>query len=68
MAKRKLRIVRDHPLLGICEYCNVQFSSGLMPIEAAKDDIQERFNVHKCKREDSSQNVLRVVREATENK
>jgi len=39
-----------------------------MPIEAAKDDIQERFNVHKCKREDSSQNVLRVVREATENK
>ena len=51
MAKRKLRIVRDHPLLGICEYCNIQFSSGLMPIEQAKDDIQERFNVHKCKRE-----------------
>jgi hypothetical protein len=68
MAKRKLRIVRDHPLLGICEYCNVQFSSGLMPIEAAKDDIQERFNVHKCKLTDSSQNALRIVREATENK
>jgi hypothetical protein len=46
----------------------VQFSSGLMPIEAAKDDIQERFNVHKCKLTDSSQNALRIVREATENK
>jgi hypothetical protein len=68
MEKRKLRIVRGHPLLGICEYCNVQFSSGLMPIEAAKDDIQELFNVHKCKLTDSSQNALRVVREATENK
>ncbi|HZL66625.1 MAG TPA: hypothetical protein VFC29_04765 [Candidatus Limnocylindrales bacterium] len=55
-------------LLGICEYCNVQFSSGLMPIEAAKDDIQERFNVHKCKLTDGSQNALRIVREATENK
>ena len=68
MAKRKLRIVRDHPLLGICEYCNVHFSSGLMPIEAAKDDIQERFNVHKCKRKDFSQAAARTVREATENK
>jgi hypothetical protein len=66
MAKRKLRIVRDHPLLGICEYCNVQFSSGLMPIEAAKDDIQERFNVHKCKREDFSQAAVRAVKEATD--
>jgi hypothetical protein len=27
MEKRKLRIVRDHPLLGICEYCNMQFSA-----------------------------------------
>jgi hypothetical protein len=66
MAKRKLRIVRDHPLLGICEYCNIQFSSGLMPIEQAKDDIQDRFNVHKCKREDFSQAAVRTVREATE--
>jgi hypothetical protein len=50
MPKRKLRIVRDHPLLGICEYCNMQFSSGLMLIEQAKDDIQERFNVPVCGR------------------
>lgn len=68
MAKRKLRIVRDHPLLGICEYCNMQFSCGLMPIEQAKDDIQERFNVHKCKREDFSQAAVRTVRQATDGK
>jgi hypothetical protein len=52
MAKRNLRIVRETPLLGVCEYCNAQFESGLMPVEAAKADIQERFNVHKCERED----------------
>jgi len=66
MAKRKLRIVRDHPLLAICEYCNMEFSCGLMPIEQAKDDIQERFNVHKCKLQDFTQNAARIVREATE--
>jgi hypothetical protein len=66
MAKRKLRFVRDHPLLGICEYCNMQFSSGLMPIEEAEDDIQERFNVHKCERRDFAQNAARIVRETTD--
>ena len=44
----------------------MQFSSGLMPIEAAKDDIQERFNVHKCEREDFSQAAFRAVKEATD--
>ncbi len=67
MPKRKLRLVRDHPLLGICEYCNMQFSSGLMPVEAAKEDIQERFNVHKCKRQDFAQNAARIAKEATKN-
>ena len=52
--------MRDHPLLGICEYCNLQFSSGLMLIEAAKNDIQERFKVHKCEREDFSQSAARI--------
>jgi len=66
MAKRNLGIVRETPLLGVCEYCNAQFSSGLMPVEAAKADIQERFNVHKCERQDIAQNARRIVREATE--
>jgi len=44
----------------------MQFSSGLMPIEQAKGNIQEQFNVHKCKREDLNQAAARVVRESTE--
>jgi len=53
-------------LLGVCEYCNAQFESGLMPVEAAKADIQERFNVHKCEREDVNQAAARIVRETTD--
>jgi len=68
MAKRKLRIVRETPQLGVCEYCNMQFSA-VTPLGAPnKTRIQEQFNAHKCKPMDSSQNALRIVREATENK
>jgi hypothetical protein len=66
MAKRNLRIVRETPLLGVCEYCNKQFSSGLLPVEAAEIDIRERFNVHKCERKDISQAAFRAVKEATD--
>jgi hypothetical protein len=59
MAKRRLRIVRDRPRLGICEYCNMQFP-------ASKGDVTEQFEAHKCKREDFSQAAVRTVREATE--
>jgi hypothetical protein len=47
------------------EYCKIQFSSGLMPIEVAKGDIQERFNVHKCERSDVNRASARIVRETT---
>ena len=71
MPKRKLRIVRrtnNIPVLGVCEFCNMQFSahqplSGQLEAQAA---IQQQFNAHKCKREDFSQSAVRVVREATE--
>jgi hypothetical protein len=68
MAKRKLRIVRETPRLGVCENCNMQFSGVTAlgaPYIAA---VQEQFDAHKCKPMDSSQNALRVVREATEDK
>jgi hypothetical protein len=68
MEKRKLRIVRETPQLGVCENCNMQFSAVTAlgaPYLAA---IQEQFKAHKCKPIDSSQNALRVVREATEDK
>ncbi len=51
--KRSLRIVQGTPLLGICQICNMQFSGGLSQL--AKSDIQQQFNLHKCKREDLNQ-------------
>jgi len=60
MPKRKLRIVKQtSPAIGVCERCNAQFKDA---------DIQAQFDVHKCKLTDSSQNALRIVREATEDK
>jgi hypothetical protein len=60
MQKRKLRIVKQTPLaIGICERCNAQFKG---------DEIQAQFDTHKCKPIDSSQNALRIVREATNDK
>ena len=70
MPKRNLRIVkrvRNVPVLGICEYCNAQFS-GDPGRGNAQSDIQEQFNAHKCKAEDASQAAARIVREATESR
>jgi hypothetical protein len=62
MEKRKLRIVKRTPsLLGVCERCNSQFSG-------AENEIKAAFDAHKCKPIDGSQNALRVVREATEDR
>ena len=71
MPTRRLRIVRrvkNIPVLGICEFCNMQFPaqhplSGPSEAQAA---IQQQFNAHKCEREDFSQAAVRTVREATE--
>jgi hypothetical protein len=66
MAKRKLRIVRETPQLGVCENCNMQFSAVTAlgaPYIAA---IQEQFKAHKCKPEDINQAAARIVRETTD--
>jgi len=74
MQRRKLRIVKrtkEIPVLGVCERCNAQFPADpceLDDLAKAQISIQEQFDAHKCKPIDSSQNALRVVREATENK
>jgi hypothetical protein len=67
MTKRNLRIVRRSPplVIGVCERCNAQFKSE-RPEPAG--DLEAQFNLHKCHPIDSSQNALRIVREATENK
>ena len=72
MPKRKLRIVRrtnNIPVLGVCEFCNMQFPSHHRvsgPAEA-QAIIQQQFNAHKCKPQDSDQNAAGIVKEATEN-
>jgi hypothetical protein len=68
MQKRKLRIVKKSPspVIGVCERCNAQFTSSAS--FGAADEIQTQFDAHKCKPIDSSQNALRIVREATEGK
>ena len=71
MPKRKLRIVRrtnNIPVLGVCEFCNMQFPahqplSGPSEAQAA---IQQQFNAHKCEREDVNQAAARIVSESTE--
>jgi hypothetical protein len=74
MAKRELRIVKrigPAPYLGVCVNCNQQFkvtSGKEFTVEDATQTIQRQFDAHKCKPIDSSQNSLRIVHEATENK
>jgi hypothetical protein len=71
MPKGKLRIVRrtnNIPVLGVCEFCNMQFPahqplSGPSEAQAA---IQQQFNAHKCEREDVNQAAARKVSESTE--
>jgi len=68
MPKRGLRIVRKTPvLLAVYERCSSEFSSDLPATDAdTVAEIVAAFNTHKCVPLDSSQNALRVVREATE--
>jgi hypothetical protein len=69
MPKRQLRIVRfTFPLTGICEHCNQTFLSQKEQPSAAQGEVNASFEAHKRKPVDSSQNALRIVRQATENK
>jgi hypothetical protein len=66
---RTLRIIKRTPIaIGICEHCNAQFKSKQPVEEDAEAEMMAQFETHKCTRLDSSQNALRIVREATENK
>jgi len=55
-------------MLGVCRACNEQFQSGNSDEKAAKTELTIMFAAHKCQPLDSSQNALRIVREATEGK
>ena len=67
-SKRSLRIVKrvkNAPVLGVCEYCNMQFSADPLGPAEAQAIIQQQFNAHTCKPENASQAAARIVREAT---
>ena len=54
MAKRNLHIIRrvkNVPVLGICEFCNMQFPARQPAGDpaSAQAGIQQQFNAHKCK-------------------
>jgi hypothetical protein len=68
MQKRELLIVgrKGDVLLGACRACGAQFRSGAP--NDAEGELKVMFDRHKCVPMDSSQNALRVVREATEGK
>ena len=70
MPKRKLRIAERSAVsvMGVCERCNSQFKSTKPGLVEAEQEVTAAFNAHKCKLMDSSQNALRIVREATEDK
>jgi hypothetical protein len=52
--------------MGVCEVCNMQFTSSADQYDQAEWDIGVQFREHTCKREDVSQAAARIVREATE--
>ena len=68
-AKRKFRIVKREnniPVLGMCEYCNAEFTADPEIIGRPKDahaHIQQQFIAHKCKRLDASKNSARIASE-----
>jgi len=74
MAKRNLRVVKwlgTVPAVGVCTFCSTTFKVPLDSLKRtidAQESLRKQFAEHTCKRLDSSQNALRVVRESTEDK
>jgi hypothetical protein len=72
MAQRHLKIVKrfaNLPVLGICEYCNAQFSARADgQTTKGQPTIENQFDAHECKPRDASQNPTRTVREDTDSK
>jgi hypothetical protein len=74
MPKRKLRIVQETngvPGLGVCEHCNKQFPAErrvVGQLAKARASIDQQFDAHVCKREDTSQAAARIVKEAPKEK
>jgi hypothetical protein len=70
MPIRRLRIIKisPSPVIGICECCISEFKSDKHPGDDAEKEIAAAFDAHNCELVDSSQNVLRIVPESTDDK
>ena len=72
MAKRKFRIVKREnniPVLGVCEYCNAEFTADPETMgrpQDAHDFVQKQFVAHKCKRLGARRYRARSVSEDTD--
>ena len=54
MPKRDLRVVKRTPIaLGICERCNLQFSSNQPAEDDAEAELWAQFDNHKCRSVDA---------------
>ena len=54
MPKRDLRVIKRAPIaLGICERCNLQFSSNEPAEDDAEAEIWAQFDNHKCRSVDA---------------
>jgi hypothetical protein len=73
-AKRKFKIVKREnniPVLGVCEYCNAEFTADPETIVRPQDAhafVQKQFIAHKCKRRTSANCGVRCVSEGAENR
>jgi hypothetical protein len=74
MERRNLRVIKwlgTTPVVAVCTHCARNFkvpTDSLKRTADAQESLRKQFAEHTCTRLDSSQNALRVVREATENK
>jgi len=54
MPKRDLRVMKRTPIaLGICERCNLQFSSSQQAEDDAEAELWAQFDNHKCRSVDA---------------
>lgn len=49
MPSRKLRIVSDDPLFGVCDTCKAGFRSFHTRVEQAETDVKAALENHMCK-------------------
>jgi hypothetical protein len=72
MVKRKFRIVKREnniPVLGVCEYCNAEFTADPETMGRPQDAhafIQKQFIAHDCNQPGAGQNTVRIMGEGAE--